>query len=698
MKSAAFLCLLLFIGFPTLSQDLNKIDSLMLLVSRAEDEEKIQLLNDIAWEYRLSYPDSSVIYARKAIDLGQSKGIMQGIAQSLNYMGIASVYQGRYTDAFSFHQQALEHAELYNDSTQIAHAYNSLGRLFFSQGDQIKSYNYYHQALEIFERLKDQQGAAYCYKSLAQLYTLQNENTKALEMLHKTLRIRQESDDKRGMISVYKDLALIAQKDGDYAAALTFLEKAKDISTETSDQISVAEIDLSLGALYLEQQEYQKALVNSLAALTRAQSSDNQHLLVDINLLLGKIFLYKQNYQAASQHLEKVIQYAREGNLLTSLTDAHCYLSKLHQELRSYEKALFHHQQFINFKDSLFNAEKAKNIERMETRLLLSNKEYEYNLLKATAAQQQVSLVHEQNKNITQTIIIVLSLVLVVVMIVFYTKSKKRNRELEDHKLKIESQNREISLQHTKIKEQYLLLEEQNDKLKVLNQEKDTLMNIVAHDLKSPFNRLSGLSELLMLPGQGQEDREKYVSLIKETSQEGVNLVKDFLDINAFTTTTGLKYTDVRLSSFLEKEVADFQAEAAGKNLKIHIQCSPQIHFRADISYLSRILDNLLSNAIKYSYANTNVYIMGGMVGEGQVMISIRDEGPGFSEEDKKHLYKKFRKLSARPTSGESSHGLGLAIVKTLVDKLQGSIRLDSIPGKGSEFILLFPVKEAVTA
>ncbi len=77
----------------------------------------------------------------------------------------------------------------------------------------------------------------------------------------------------------------------------------------------------------------------------------------------------------------------------------------------------------------------------------------------------------------------------------------------------------------------------------------------------------------------------------------------------------------------------------------------------------------------------------------GSLEISIKDQGQGFSERDKLQLFQKFKKLSARPTAGESSNGLGLAIVKTLVDRMKGSIDLISDQGKGSQFILKFPAE-----
>jgi signal transduction histidine kinase len=106
-------------------------------------------------------------------------------------------------------------------------------------------------------------------------------------------------------------------------------------------------------------------------------------------------------------------------------------------------------------------------------------------------------------------------------------------------------------------------------------------------------------------------------------------------------------------------------------------------------------MDNLLSNAIKFSPKESLVAVTLGEEG-GYFYISIKDQGPGFTEEDQRSLFQKFKKLSARPTAGESSNGLGLAIVKTLVDRLDGNIELKTQVRHGSEFFIRFPLRDRV--
>ena len=72
--------------------------------------------------------------------------------------------------------------------------------------------------------------------------------------------------------------------------------------------------------------------------------------------------------------------------------------------------------------------------------------------------------------------------------------------------------------------------------------------------------------------------------------------------------------------------------------------------------------------------------------------VSVRDQGPGVSEEDRIKLFGEFQKLSARPTGGEASTGLGLSIVKKILDAHNGNIWVDSKPGEGAAFIFTLPI------
>jgi signal transduction histidine kinase len=179
--------------------------------------------------------------------------------------------------------------------------------------------------------------------------------------------------------------------------------------------------------------------------------------------------------------------------------------------------------------------------------------------------------------------------------------------------------------------------------------------------------------------------------MIREATKSGTDLITDLLDVNYLNESTQ-KQTNVLidLKALLEKRIHFFQVSADLKLIRINLSCDIQSEFCSVPDYIIRIVDNLLSNAIKFSSGQSTIHIQC-HVGQGCATISLRDSGPGFTEEDKQYLFQRFKKLSASPTGGESSNGLGLAIVKTLVDRLKGDIVLNSEAGSGAEFIVKIP-------
>ena len=106
------------------------------------------------------------------------------------------------------------------------------------------------------------------------------------------------------------------------------------------------------------------------------------------------------------------------------------------------------------------------------------------------------------------------------------------------------------------------------------------------------------------------------------------------------------------------------------------------------------ILENLLSNAVKFSPSGSTI-TMEALEKNDQINISVTDQGPGFTEEDKALIFNRFQKLSARPTGDETSTGLGLSIVKKYVTDLGGELWLESEIGKGSTFFVSLKKKNA---
>lgn len=234
-------------------------------------------------------------------------------------------------------------------------------------------------------------------------------------------------------------------------------------------------------------------------------------------------------------------------------------------------------------------------------------------------------------------------------------------------------------------------LKRTNESLKKLDKQKDDIMQIVAHDLLSPIGKVGALTELLR-NADNDKEREEYMGYLDSVVVDSSAMVQNLMDIHAFENNkVSLWRRKVILSELMEDSLIGMKQRAVKKQISIHEDIQENVEFEADGRLIKRIIDNLLGNAIKFSPQESHVDISVKVINKEFVLI-IRDQGPGFSSEDKENMFGLFSKLSARPTGEETSTGLGLAIVRELVNQLNGNIALESELGKGAAFTVIIPL------
>jgi signal transduction histidine kinase len=233
-------------------------------------------------------------------------------------------------------------------------------------------------------------------------------------------------------------------------------------------------------------------------------------------------------------------------------------------------------------------------------------------------------------------------------------------------------------------------LEESNRQLTVLNNEKTEFLGIAAHDLKNPLSTIIMGAQIIKTPASTAQIHRAADNIV-DAGQRMRDLISNLLDANAIEQgryATKLERCD--LQALAEKSLENNRAHAARKEIALEIPTDGESPARADADATVQILDNLISNAIKYSPPKSTVRIRT-FSEAGRAGVAVSDEGPGISEADRKKMFGKFTRLSARPTGGESSNGLGLSIVKRLAETMSGSVECESELGAGSTFILRLP-------
>ncbi|MCF6353034.1 MAG: HAMP domain-containing histidine kinase [Cyclobacteriaceae bacterium] len=223
---------------------------------------------------------------------------------------------------------------------------------------------------------------------------------------------------------------------------------------------------------------------------------------------------------------------------------------------------------------------------------------------------------------------------------------------------------------------------------KRLLKERDNLMSIIAHDMKSPLRRIEGLVGVFETNNLSKTQKD-ILSMLNKIALESTQLIDDLLEAKRFNPNVSIE--NINLNTLIQELKDAFLPLSNKKDIRIITRgLRNKINLETSKYELKRILDNLLSNAIKFSPFDTRVEIIC-MQNDSYTSISIQDQGPGFKKEDELQMFQMFQKLSAQPTGGESSSGLGLSIVKNLTGILKSELKYVTQLNKGTIFTLVLP-------
>lgn len=248
----------------------------------------------------------------------------------------------------------------------------------------------------------------------------------------------------------------------------------------------------------------------------------------------------------------------------------------------------------------------------------------------------------------------------------------------------------------TERKESELALEESERQFKELNDTKDKLFSIIAHDLRSPFNTILGYSELLIENVKDFElaKSEKYSRIINSSAKNTLILLDNLLNW-AKSQTGQLRFNPQKIIlSKVILEIIDLNnSHTRAKNISLHYSPFDEIKVYADLSMLKTVLRNLISNAIKFTNPEGNINISV-ISAQKQTEISISDNGVGMNDETRKNLFDISTNKTTKGTANEKGSGLGLVLCKEFVEKHGGKIWVISELGKGSEFKFTLPLNK----
>ena len=228
------------------------------------------------------------------------------------------------------------------------------------------------------------------------------------------------------------------------------------------------------------------------------------------------------------------------------------------------------------------------------------------------------------------------------------------------------------------------------------NEAKSKFLSVMSHEIRTPLNAVLGLTDLLIHDNPSREEQLRHLAYMEFSGRHLLSLVNDILDLEKLASGKAKSVnTAFTLSDLLHSIIESFRnrAEKTGIELKLTLDPDLPDRIETDVKWLTQILNNLLSNAIKYTEKGTVELVIDRTAldnGQQGCRFSVKDTGQGIPMSEQERILEPFEQIRSNPSI--EGTGLGLAIVNTLVQKLNGTITLQSMPGEGSTFIVEIPI------
>lgn len=240
--------------------------------------------------------------------------------------------------------------------------------------------------------------------------------------------------------------------------------------------------------------------------------------------------------------------------------------------------------------------------------------------------------------------------------------------------------------------EELIIAKEQAEENNAL---KTAFLANISHEIRTPMNAILGFSDLLIADEQSNEEREYFISIIKQSGKQLLRVINDIIDIakiSAHAIKPDMRLCDIfYIVSNSVEIVKQQQYSKLQKNVSIHIQEGfSNIQIQSDPVRLQQIFTNLISNAVKYTLQGT-IEIGTIPYTDDYICIYVKDTGIGIPKEFHDKIFELFRQVNANQTI--EGTGIGLNITQGLIQLLGGTIWVESEEGKGSTFYVTIPNK-----
>lgn len=572
---------------------------------------------------------------------------------------------------------------IYKDEYAIA--YLCKGDVFYSQDQFNEAFAYYYKAKQLGLGYFDNcLNSEYSYR-IAMIYYKQESYDDAKNNFIDAFKDSESCPDildnyhRRQQILSNIGLSYYQLKDYDnaeyyYELALKFIninsKKFPNEGRKHNEALGV--VYGNLGKVYLQKKEYAKStfVLKKDIEINLSRGNDIKHAQSSY-LSLAEILLKEDKLDSAYLSLKNVKVSLDTISTQRDEAEWDKLMSSYYEKKNNIPQAHYYLQQYlIKKEEASLNSSPISTIDLKKQYDLF---EQQHNL-EILEAENKV-----KNLYLFITIIIVVTVIILLIFIWYNWKESKRNIS------KLSKLNNTILSQNRELENAFGIITESS-------KEKEKLLNLVAHDLRTPIASLSLMVDLIV-DENNEKERNELMSLMKVACGNALDLISEILESNKNVIKLILKNT-VLLNDFLLECFALLKILADEKQIFIDLELPKEnIEVKINAENFKRVINNLVSNAIKFSAKGSTIKI-NAVKKNDKLLISIKDQGIGIEENKIDRIFElESFEYNRDGTDGEQSFGLGLSFCKQVIEEHNGIIWAESIVGKGSTFFIEIPLK-----
>lgn len=662
----------------------------------------------------------------KSLEMNRLQKDSSKMSENFNELGLIYRNLGEQEKSFNYLNEALTYAQKTGEITQTKRALNYIGNHYFFAGQIDKAEGYYKESLDYFikDKITDDFYAG-ILNNLGNCNREKKDYKSALDFYNLALTISNKLGDKNLIAVIYKNIGITKKRQGEFIQALKYLTLADSLAKSIGLKRFQRDISLEISMLFKEKKMYAEALQYHIQFAALTDSIFRQDMSNKIKLYESRFEKQKAQESLTAYKLSQEIHFRNLLIIILILTIATAILlyyfyrlnkrsnrkiNKQKEELLKLNKTLEKKNRQLEEFEDIVNRTKAIIVvweseadfpirfisKNVKNHLGYSDMDFISGTInwKNLIHPEDLERVNQEQKDFLNHKVSEYSQQYRLI------NSDGEYRWFEDHnKVIIDRGTNSVCLQAIVLdinerKELEQQLSNYTDELKELNKIKDKFFSIVAHDLKSPFLGLLGLSNMLKdnFDFVDVNQKKEYINEMNQMITRVYKLIENLLDwsrmqLNKY----GVRIKDVNIKSIFDNIIGVININAAAKNISIQNLLPENLEMKSDEKMLTSMFTNIISNSIKFTNEKGTIKIYH-KEEDGKLKITVEDNGVGISNEDIENIFKIDQKISTIGTAGEKGTGLGLIIAKEMTEKLGGNIYAESLENEWTKFTVALPL------